>query len=97
MAVLAGNNPITSTGDYDVATIPGQEYLASFSSDDAFVLFLSYLDQGQNAYRSINNGEVPFADGTTECRLIAPSSSIRINCASITSGNPVYVTFVPVK
>lgn len=94
MAALPSNNLITATGDYDVTTVPGQEYLLSFSGT-GYAITLKTLDAPTGTYKTVDNGTFPGTSGETEARIIAPSSSLRITVGTWASN--IGVTFIPIK
>lgn len=93
MALLAGNNPIVNPDDYDVPTLPGQEYLLCVKGTGV-TGSLAYYDQNLDDFATIDNGDIPGADGETEFRIVAPSRTLRI---TITDAGTVgaFVTLVP--
>jgi hypothetical protein len=93
MADLAGNNPITATGDYDVPTIAGQKYLLRFAGT-GYAITLKTYDGPTDSFVNVDNGTFPGADGETEARLIAPSTTLRITVGTWASN--IGVTLIPV-
>lgn len=96
MADLAGNNPITTPGDYDVATIPGQEYLLCMKGE-SYSLQVQFYDQNLDGFSPIDNGAFPGSSQETEARIVAPSSTLRFSVDSEGVSGGISVTLVPIK
>jgi len=92
MAALPSTNLLTATGDYDVTTIHGKEYLIRFSGT-GYAITLKTYDAPTGTYVAVDNGTFPGSSSETEARLIAPSNSLRITVGTWASN--IGVTLIP--
>ena len=94
MAALPLDSILTATGDYDVTTVPGQEYLLKFTGT-GYAITLKTYDQATATYPAVDNGTFPGSGGETEARIVAPSKILRITVGTWASN--IGVTFIPIK
>jgi hypothetical protein len=94
MADLPSNSKITSTGNYDVRTIPGKEYLFC-AKGTGHAVSLSYYNNTLDDFIAIDNSDLPNANSETEIRIVAPTQTLRISCSSVGSIG-VFITIIPI-
>lgn len=94
MANLPENNTITTTGTYDIPNlIPGREYLLTLRTSGSAAAALSFNDGPGGTFSAVLGGGMLGAN-PAEARMVAPTSTLRLQVTSI--AGPIRVNLIPV-